>query len=100
MKGPGWLRILLGGVLLMGAPGLCFGQVMASTPVLPVTVLVQSPAETKTELQIFCLFRAKPVTILGGSLFEADQKLHGILGQIWKPGLFGGELGETILLTP
>jgi len=100
MKVSKWVRILVGGVLLLRAPGLSFGQVTASPPVLPVTVLVQSPAETKTELQIFCLFRAKPVTILGGSLFEADQKLHGLLGQIWKPGLFGGELGETILLTP
>jgi hypothetical protein len=63
-------------------------------------VLRQSPAETKTDLQIFCLFRSSPENVLHGSLIETNDKLHGFLGSIRKPGLFGGELGETILLTP
>ena len=97
MKRFGWMHGTL--VLLLiaasGAQGL--GQ---AASVLPVKVLVQSPAETKTELQIFCLFRSAPENTLHGSLVEINDKLHGLLDQIRKPGLFGGELGETILLTP
>jgi len=76
------------------------GQIPPSAPALPVTVLMQSPAETKTDLQIFCLFRSSPENVLHGSLVETNSKLHGLLDAIRKPGLFGGELGETILLTP
>jgi hypothetical protein len=69
-------------------------------PVLPVTVLVQSPAETKTDLQILCLFRSTPANSLQGALLETNERLHGVLDQLRKPGLFDGELGETVLLTP
>lgn len=69
-------------------------------PVLPVKVLMQSPAETKTELQIVCLFRSSPENTLHGSLIETNEKLHGLLEAIRKPGLFDGDLGETLLLTP
>jgi hypothetical protein len=69
-------------------------------PVLPVTVLVQSPAETKTDLQIICLFLSSPANQLHGSLIETNEKLHGLLDQVRKPELFGGELGETIVITP
>jgi hypothetical protein len=67
---------------------------------LPVSVLTQSPADTKTDLQIICLFNSLPADTLHGSLVEIDEKLHGLLDQIRKPGLFNGDLGETILLTP
>lgn len=101
MKEWPWLRILLVGVVLSGAPAWCSAQAAGGgAPGLPVTVAVQSPAETKTELQIFCLFRSTPENGLHGSLIEIDEKLHGLLRQVRKPGLFGGELGETILLTP
>jgi hypothetical protein len=68
--------------------------------VLPVTVVIESPADTMTELQIICLFRSLPENTLNGSLKEIDEKLHGLLGQIRSPALFGGEFGETVLLTP
>ena len=73
----------------------------AQTPAPPpfqVKVLAQSPAETTTDLQIFCLFRSLPQNALHGSLTETDQKLHGLLQQIRQPGLFSGDLGETLLL--
>jgi hypothetical protein len=63
-------------------------------------VLVQSPADTQTDLQIFCLFRSAPENALHGALTEMDDKLHGLLTQLRSPQLFGGELGETLLLTP
>jgi hypothetical protein len=65
-----------------------------------VRVSVQSPAETETELQIICLFRSEPSNTLQGSLIETNEKLKGLLEQIRKPDLFGGELGETLLLRP
>jgi hypothetical protein len=69
-------------------------------PLLPIKVLMQSPADTNTDLQIICLFRSTPENILHGSLIETNEKLHGLLDRIRKPELFGGELGETMLLTP
>jgi Cytosol aminopeptidase family, N-terminal domain len=95
MKFSGWLRILVVMVLCLGRGA--FGQ---TAPALKVVVLAQGPAEAKTELQIFCLFRSSAENALHGSLVEIDEKLHGLLGQIRKPELFGGELGETIVLTP
>lgn len=71
-----------------------------ATQVLPVKVLVQGPADTATDLQIICLFRSSPENTLHGSLVEINQKLKGVLDQVRKPGLFGGELGETLILTP
>jgi hypothetical protein len=66
----------------------------------PMRVLVESPAETVTELQIICLFRSDPENTLHGSLIEANEKLKGLLDRIRKPTLFRGELGETMLLRP
>jgi hypothetical protein len=67
---------------------------------IPTRILVQSPADTETELQIICLFRSDPTNTLHGSLVETNEKLKGLLNQIRKPTLFRGELGETILITP
>jgi Cytosol aminopeptidase family, N-terminal domain len=65
-----------------------------------IDVLVQSPAETNTDLQIICLFRSSPINTLHGSLDELNTRLKGQLDRIRKPDLFRGELGETVLLTP
>jgi hypothetical protein len=100
MKRSYWLHLLLGGSLVIGQATVSHGQTASSAPALPVSLLVQSPADTKTDLQIFCLFRSSPVNTLHGSLIETNEKLHGLLDQIRKPGLFNGDLGETILLTP
>jgi hypothetical protein len=94
------IRNLFAAVLFVGPVGLSFGQAASTPPGLPVTVLVKSPADTQTDLQIFCLFRSSPENALRGSLSEIDAKPHGLLGEIRSPELFGGELGETILLTP
>jgi hypothetical protein len=67
---------------------------------MPIRVLAQSPADTVTDLQVICLFRSLPSNTLHGSLAEIDEKLSGLLTRIRKPELFGGELGETLLLTP
>src|SRR5271155_2942992 len=42
---------------------------------IPTHVLVQSPSETRTELQIICLFESTPANTLHGSLIETNQKL-------------------------
>jgi hypothetical protein len=93
------LQVSLALGLLLAASTISFAQVSA-TPAFPVVVLAQSPAETSTDLQIICLFRSSAENTLHGSLTETNEKLHGLLDQIRKPSLFGGELGETILLTP
>jgi cytosol aminopeptidase family protein len=67
---------------------------------IPIRILAQSPADTTTELQVICLFRSSPVNTLHGSLTEANEKLKGLLERVRKPGLFMGELGETLLITP
>jgi len=67
---------------------------------IPMRVLVESPAETNTELQIICLFRLTPENTLHGSLIETNEKLKGLLDRIRKPDVFRGELGETMLLRP
>jgi hypothetical protein len=72
---------------------------IANAPI-PTRVLVQSPAETDTELQIICLFRSDPENTFHGSLVETNDKLKGLLDKIRKPTLFRGELGETILIVP
>ena len=71
-----------------------------AAPALPITVKVKSPADTRTDLQIFCLFDSSAENGLHGSLSEIDERLHGLLVQVRNPKLFGGELGETLLLTP
>lgn len=65
---------------------------------VPIRILVQSPAETQTELQVICLFRSDPANELHGSLVEINQKLDGTLGKIRDSRLFRGELGETVLI--
>jgi hypothetical protein len=93
-----WLRLSLTATLLLGTAPASLGQ--PATPALRVTVLAQSPAETTTDLQIICLFQSSPQNTLHGSLIEINEKLHGLLDQIRKPGLFNGDLGETILISP
>jgi cytosol aminopeptidase family protein len=63
-------------------------------------ILEQSPADTKTDLQVICLFRSSPLNALHGSLVEMNEKLKGLLDRVRKPELFRGELGETLLLAP
>jgi len=63
-------------------------------------VLVQSPAETYTDLQIICLFQSVPENAFHGSLVETNGQLKGLLDKIRSPALFRGELGETILIVP
>lgn len=99
MKSSRWWQLLLAITWITGHGISIFGQ--ASTSIAtPVTVLAQSPAETKTELQVICLFRSSSGNTLHGSLIETNEKLHGVLDQIRRSNVFGGELGETILLTP
>jgi hypothetical protein len=91
--------LLLIAAVVLGPATSVVGQAVTPAP-FKVTVLVKGPADTQTELQIFCLFRSTPENALHGSLIEMDEKFHGVLSRIRKPGLFGGELGETVLLTP
>ena len=42
-------------------------------------VLVQSPAETVTDLQVICLFEASQESPLKGALLETNEKLKGLL---------------------
>jgi hypothetical protein len=100
MKCSDWSHILLAAALLSMQQPISFAQATPVAPVPKVIVLVQSPAETRTDLQIFCLFRSSPMNPLNGSLIEINEKLHGLLDQLRTPGLFNGDLGETILLTP
>jgi len=76
-----------------------FDMPLPSGPI-SIRVLVQSPAETNTDLQIICLFRSGPSNKLSGSLTEINEKLKGLLDQIRQPNLFAGELGETLLIAP
>lgn len=75
-------------------------QLQKPNALLPIHVLVQSPAHTETELQIICLFRSDPTNTLHGSLTELNEKLYGLLDKVRKPTAFRGELGETLLITP
>lgn len=67
---------------------------------IPTYVLVQSPADTQTALQVICLFQSDPANTLHGSLLEINEKLGGLLNQIRKPTSFAGTFGETLLITP
>ncbi|MGA2984853.1 MAG: M17 family peptidase N-terminal domain-containing protein [Terriglobia bacterium] len=69
-------------------------------PTGPVRVLVQSPADSVTDLQVICLFQSTPSNTLHGSLIEINGKLNGLLDRIRKPSMFRGELGETMLIIP
>ncbi len=72
---------------------------IANAP-FPMHILVQSPAETGTDLQVICLFSSSPTNTLHGSLIEMNDKLKGLLERVRSPSLFRGDLGETLLLTP
>jgi hypothetical protein len=73
---------------------------VAAKSSFPVELLVQSPAATKTELQVICLFHADSETKLEGSLQEIDEKLGGLLTRIRKTNLFSGNLGDTLVVKP
>jgi hypothetical protein len=70
---------------------------IANAPI-PMRILVQSPAETVTDLQVICLFRSSPENSLHGSLMEMNEKLRGLLARIRDSNLFRGELGETLVI--
>ncbi len=72
---------------------------VAHSPI-PIRVLVQSPADTESQLQVICLFRSDRSNTLHGSLIELNQKLMGLLDRVRKPQFFRGELGETLLIDP
>jgi hypothetical protein len=74
--------------------------ILAQSSQIPIRVLVQSPADTETDLQVICLFRSSPENTLHGALTETNEKLKGLLDRVRSPDLFRGELGETLLLTP
>jgi hypothetical protein len=67
---------------------------------IPIRVLVQSPVETASDLQVICLFASAPQSTLQGALAETNEKLKGLLEQIRKPAAFRGDLGETLSLVP
>jgi hypothetical protein len=91
--------------LLLGLCAIGYGQTppaamdIPNSPI-PVQVLAQGPADTKTDLQVICLFRSSPENTLHGSLIEINEKLKGLLDRVRNPNLFRGELGETLLLAP
>ncbi len=99
------MRLTLGIALLVCSGPIAHTQTQPApidiphSPV-PIQVLVQSPADTNTDLQVICLFRSSPVNTLHGSLVEANEKLKGLLDRVRNPKLFRGELGETLLLAP
>ena len=68
--------------------------------ILPADVLVQGPSEAPGDLQIICLFESDPDNKMLASLASMDQQLGGVLTQVRTHGLFRGDLGETMLLTP
>jgi hypothetical protein len=87
--------------VLFWAPLALRAQVLAiPNASFPVNVLVESPADTKTDLQAICLFQSDPGNTLQGSLREIDEKLGGLLSRIRKNNLFAGALGETLLIAP
>jgi hypothetical protein len=82
-------------------PALALGtRLPIPNNVLPADVLVQGPTEAPGDLQIICLFQSDPENKLLASLASMDQQLGGVLTQVRTHGLFRGDLGETMLLTP
>jgi hypothetical protein len=75
-------------------------EIKISNGPIPIRVLVQSPADSATDLQIICLFASTTENTLHGSLIEMNDKLSGLLDRIRHPNLFRGELGETLLIAP
>jgi len=100
------MRLILCIALLASVPwGLGYAQTppaaidIPNAPI-PVQILAQGPADTKTDLQVICLFRSSPENTLHGSLIETNEKLKGLLDRIRNPNLFRGEFGETLLIAP
>jgi hypothetical protein len=99
------MRLTLGIALLFCSGPIAHAQIqpapidIPNAPV-PIQVLVQSPADTNTDLQVICLFRSSPENTLHGSLLETNEKLKGLLDRVRNPKLFRGEFGETLLLAP
>jgi hypothetical protein len=91
------MAVFYGPALLAQTPPTIFD--IANAPI-PIQVLVQSPADTETDMQVICLFRSSAVNTMHGSLTEMNEKLKGLLDRIRKPDLFRGELGETLLIAP
>jgi hypothetical protein len=94
------LALAAAALFLSLAPQAQLAAPQAPLPSIPVKILMQSPADTQTDLQIICLFRSSPENTLHGSLLETNEKLHGLLDRIRRPDRFGGELGETFVVTP
>jgi hypothetical protein len=90
--------ICCGAILLNGQSAPT--QLEVPSAPIPIHVLVQSPADTKTKLQIICFFQSASANTLHGSLTEINEKLGGLLDQIRKPDSFAGNLGETLLIAP
>lgn len=107
---PGWLRVSA----LLGALAAPAGSSLpAQRPPAPlarpaglptgleVRVLSQSPAAVPADLEIICLFRAAaPTNRFAGPLAEIDRRLHGQLDRLHRPGVWPGDLGQTLGLTP
>jgi hypothetical protein len=87
------------GVILAGGQSQPTQLEVPNAPI-PTYVLVQSPADTQTALQVICLFQSDPANRLHGSLTEINEKLGGLLDQIRNPASFAGSFGETLLITP
>jgi Cytosol aminopeptidase family, N-terminal domain len=111
--GPSRIALLAAVALALPAPAGAAAAPRAAAPVqgkaaeiqvsrtpIAIRILIESPADTQTDLQVICLFRSDPANGLEGSLAEANQKLNGLLDAIRKPSLFRGELGETLLIVP
>jgi hypothetical protein len=79
------------------APGT---RLSIPNPTLPADVLVQGPTMAPGDLQIICLFQSVPDNKLLASLALMDLQLDGLLTKVRTSGLFRGDLGETLLLTP
>jgi hypothetical protein len=94
------IPVLLGALMLSPAAHAQPAAIDIPGAPIPIRILAQSPADTTTELQVICLFRSSPVNTLRGSLTEANDKLKGLLDRVRTPGLFLGELGETLLIAP
>ena len=83
-----------------GANALKPAEIKIPNAPISTRVLMESPADTETDLQIICLFESTPQNTLHGSLIETNEKLKGLLDKLRNPSLFRGELGETLVIVP
>jgi hypothetical protein len=86
------MAVFYGPALLAQTPPTIFD--IANAPI-PIQVLVQSPADTETDMQVICLFRSSAVNTMHGSLTEMNDKLKGLLDRIRKPDLFRPEAASA-----